>query len=147
MDFKVNANMGVKVRLTDFGISILKEQHNELNKRIKDHGGQGLGEFELRLDEEGYYSTQLWMLMSKFGHVMSMTNKIPFHLDIIIQNGEQVSGLSVDTDLFSRVMYALTKNAARSSFADFLEVWDIPHEEYHKIREYLKETYWLKTYV
>lgn len=91
MNFKVNANMGVKVKLTDFGISVLKEQHEELNKWVKARGGKGLGGFELRLDEDGYYSTQLWMLMSKFGHVMSMSNEIPFNLDIIIENGEPIT--------------------------------------------------------
>jgi hypothetical protein len=90
MDFKVNANMEVKVKLTDFGISILKRQHDELNEHIKERGGKGLGEFELRLDEEGYYCTQLWMLMSKFGHEMSMGIKIPFDLNIIITNGDPI---------------------------------------------------------
>ncbi len=91
MDFKVNANMGVKVKLTDFGISILKEQHEKLNEFIKERGGDGLGDFELRLDEDGYYSTQLWTLMNKFGHVMTMGhNEVPFHLNIIIENGEPV---------------------------------------------------------
>ena len=54
---------------------------------------------------------------------------------------------NIDKEMFSRIMYALTKNAARSSFVDFLEVWDIPQDEYDKVREYLKETYGVKTYV
>jgi hypothetical protein len=54
---------------------------------------------------------------------------------------------SLDKEMFSRLMYALTKNAARNSFVDFLEVWEIPEEEYDKIRDYLKETYGIKTYV
>lgn len=90
MDFKVNANMGVRVKLTAYGISILKEQHYELNKAIIERGGVGLGIFELRFDDDGYYHTQLWMLMSKFGHAMSMANEIPFNLDIIIENGEPI---------------------------------------------------------
>ncbi|MEH7246509.1 hypothetical protein V7114_06890 [Neobacillus niacini] len=53
----------------------------------------------------------------------------------------------INKEIFSRIMYALTKNAARSSFVDFLEVWEIPQEEYDKIRKYLKETYGVKTYV
>jgi hypothetical protein len=54
---------------------------------------------------------------------------------------------TVNKEMFNKVMYALTKSAARSSFVDFLESWDIPHEEYDKIREYLKEIYGIKTYV
>jgi hypothetical protein len=53
----------------------------------------------------------------------------------------------INKEMFSKIMYALTKNAARSSFVDFLEVWEIPQEEYDKIRKYLKETYGVKTYV
>lgn len=88
MDFKVNINQEVKVKLTEYGISILKEQHDELNKWIETRGGKGLGEFELRLDEDGYYSTQIWMLMNQFGHVIRMGNKNPFNLEIIIKGGE-----------------------------------------------------------
>jgi hypothetical protein len=61
-----------------------------LNEKIKDIGGKGLGDFKLILDEDGYYRTQLWMLMGKFGHVMGMGYEIPFKLDIIITNGELI---------------------------------------------------------
>lgn len=88
MDFAVNANTSIKVKLTEFGVFVLREQHDQLNNRVKAHNGKGIGEFELHLDEDGYYETQLWMLMSKFGHVVSMGNEIPFHLDMIIRNGK-----------------------------------------------------------
>lgn len=88
VDFKVNLNQEVKVKLTEYGTLILKEQHDELNEWIKLRGGNALGEFELRLDEDGYYSTQIWMLMSKFGHAMRMGSKNPFNLEVIIKNGE-----------------------------------------------------------
>jgi hypothetical protein len=44
-------------------------------------------------------------------------------------------------------MYALTKEAARSGFIDFLEAWGLTHEEYEEIRDYLKETYGINPYV
>lgn len=90
MDFKVNANQSVKVKLTGFGERILRERHQELHEGIKERNGKGLEPFELRVDEEGYYITQLWMLMSTFGHVMSMGYEIPFNLDIVITNGEPI---------------------------------------------------------
>jgi hypothetical protein len=91
MDFKVNVNIAVKVKLTDFGISILKDRHDELNESIKSRGGQGFGEFELKLDEDGYYKTQLWTLMNIFGDAMTMAaNEIPFELNMIITNGEPI---------------------------------------------------------
>lgn len=90
MDFKVNANMRVKVKLTDIGVSILKNRHDELNTLIKYRGGQEFGEFELKLDEDGYYTTQLWTLMNIFGSAMTMGSKNPFDLNIIITDGEPI---------------------------------------------------------
>jgi len=57
MDFKVNMNEWAKVKLTEYGERTLKQQHDELNERIRANGGIGLNEFELRLDDDGYYST------------------------------------------------------------------------------------------
>lgn len=91
MDVKVNINNTVKVKLTDYGISILKKQHDDLNKMILSNGGMGVGEFELRLDGDGYYSTQLWTLMNRFGHVMRMSDELPFYIDIIIEGGEPIN--------------------------------------------------------
>lgn len=88
MDFKVNANMGVKVKLTDVGVSILKAQHDELNQHFKSRGAKGLGEFKTNLDDNGYYQTQLWSLMHTFGPYISPTQENPFDLDIIISNGK-----------------------------------------------------------
>lgn len=50
-------------------------------------------------------------------------------------------------EVFSELMYALTKNAANISFIDFLENWGIEDEDYEQIKAYLKETYGIKTYV
>lgn len=86
MNIKVNANQFVKVKLNELGISILKEQHDDLNRRIHERGGKGLGEFELRLDSDGYYRTQLWILMWKFGDSMKAGIQQPFDMDIIIEN-------------------------------------------------------------
>lgn len=90
MDFKVNANESVKVKLTEFGVQILRERHQELHKAIKERNNEGLEPFKLITDEEGYYVTQLWILMSIFGHVMSMGYELPFSLDIVIKNGEPI---------------------------------------------------------
>jgi len=53
----------------------------------------------------------------------------------------------MNNEMFSTLMYALTKKAASDSFMDFLESLGIPEEEYHKIRDYLKEQYGVRTYV
>lgn len=53
----------------------------------------------------------------------------------------------MNNETFSRLMYALTKEAARCSFADFLENWEISEEEYEEIKAHLTEQYGVKTYV
>ena len=88
MDFKVNANQNVKVKLTELGVQVLREKHQELHELIKERNGKGLKPFELTTDSEGYYVTQLWALMNTFGHVMTMGHDVPFDLDVIITNGK-----------------------------------------------------------
>ena len=80
---KVNINNSVKVKLTEQGILILKREHDELNKRIIEHGGKGLG-FRLELDENGYCKEQLWSLMQKFGKYMRMGENLPFSTTILL---------------------------------------------------------------
>jgi hypothetical protein len=94
MDFEVNVNMFVKVKLTDYGISILKEKHDNLNDAIKKNGGKGYGDFEVKLDEDGYYRTQMWELMRDFGDTMSFSNRNPFDLNIIVTNGEPIEHIT-----------------------------------------------------
>lgn len=84
MKVKINLNDKVKVKLTDYGIMLLKKRHDELNKKIKDSGGKG-NTFELILDENGYYETQLWILMNTFGDNCGINPKgMPFETDIIV---------------------------------------------------------------
>jgi hypothetical protein len=90
MDFKVNFNEYVKVKLTEEGIKILKEQHEELNRTIREHNGTGLGEFNLKQDEFGYTSFQLWSLMNHFGYYMTLGGEPPFESEIVITNGESL---------------------------------------------------------
>jgi hypothetical protein len=90
MDFRVNINEQVKVKLTDLGISILTNRRKELNRMIESRGGKGLGEFQLKIDDEGYTTYQLWDLMSTFGEVLTMGFEVPFETNIIIKNGKQL---------------------------------------------------------
>lgn len=91
MDFKFNVNEYVKVKLNDLGISILKARHNELNGMIRARGGKGFGEFELKVDEEGYTKFPLWELMNIFGHAMVMGLDVPFETNIIVTKGKPIS--------------------------------------------------------
>ncbi|NGM81243.1 hypothetical protein G5B47_02320 [Paenibacillus sp. 7124] len=53
----------------------------------------------------------------------------------------------MNNEVFSTLMYALTKHAARDSFLDFLDSWGITEADYYDICGYLKETYDVRTYV
>jgi hypothetical protein len=78
----INLNERVKVKLNDFGIKILKQDHDETNRLLKERGGKG-HPFILRLDEEGYYEAQLWYLMLVFGPHLCNGNENPFDSDLI----------------------------------------------------------------
>jgi hypothetical protein len=91
MELKVNINDAVKVKLTDFGVSILKEKREKLNKAIKGRGGKGFGEFELKKDADGYTTFQHWELMNTFGDVMTMGFNAPFETDIIVTKGKPIT--------------------------------------------------------
>lgn len=66
-----NLNSEVKVKLTERGIQILKSKHDELFEKELAKGLSSY-EFKLELDEEGYYTTQMWKIMQDLGeHVSS----------------------------------------------------------------------------
>jgi len=73
-----NANENVKVKLTEFGEKILKDDYDRLRLSFPK-----MKPYELRLDKDGYYETQLWHLMSTFGQYMELGRPEPFHLDMI----------------------------------------------------------------
>jgi hypothetical protein len=82
--FRVNVNTSVRVKLTDWGVSILKGKHDVLMDGLDE---EYRSEFELKLDAEGYYRTQLWVLMKEFGPYCGLGMKPPFLIDIIIEDG------------------------------------------------------------
>lgn len=91
MEFKVNANAYVKVHLTIKGIEILQERHNLLQDQILERTGSDIGDFELRVDDEGYYKAPLWSLMEVFGEHVTIGTVPPFGIDLIITDGVPVS--------------------------------------------------------
>lgn len=78
---KTNMNYAVKVKLNEDGIDILHKQHDELYRH---NGFLAPRPFTLKLDEEGYYRTQLWALMQDFGPHISVGRIPPFDTDILI---------------------------------------------------------------
>ncbi len=83
---KVNLNQRVKIKLTELGINILKERNIQLKEVIKRHGGNSENlHFSLNLDEEGYYTIQLWDLINAFGGKFESGGSSPFYFDILIE--------------------------------------------------------------
>ena len=85
-----NINEPVKVKLTEEGIRILENRHNNLLNQYSDKPEvrKILGEFKTpEVDENGYSSFQLWELMNIFGSYMYNGNpKVPFEMTIAISD-------------------------------------------------------------
>lgn len=72
---RVNLNDNVKVKLTDEGIRELARQHAELRKHLIESGSNDIGEFVLKLSDDGFYTTQLWQLIKDFQDYFGLGQK------------------------------------------------------------------------
>ena len=79
INFTINLNDEVKIKLKDQGIEILKQEHERINQLLKRKD-----KFELKLDEDGYYKEQLWKIMQVFGKYIAFGADVPFETDIIV---------------------------------------------------------------
>jgi len=92
---RFNVNDKVRVKLTVYGIKILKMRHDKLtsdNTNLKNT----LGEFKLpEVDSEGYTSFQLWELMNIFGPYMYLGSvESPFDTTIEIDDKYLINKIS-----------------------------------------------------
>jgi len=79
-EIKFNMNDSVKVKLSDLGISILKTRHEKVRMMFP-----SAGDFQLKLDEDGYYKTQLHDLFNQFGNYFYMGSiGLPFETNIVL---------------------------------------------------------------
>lgn len=86
-----NLNERVKVRLTPEGMEKKRRCRREINLLILANGGTVLLDVEPKLDDEGYFHTQLWALMRDFGDLMDPGEATPFEegrILIEIQRGD-----------------------------------------------------------
>lgn len=84
----INVNETVKVRLTDYGMDIIQEEVDKLNKVILSEGGEPLT-VGIKPDADGYVKFQLWVLMQTFGNYIRMQGPYPFDLDIVYENAKE----------------------------------------------------------
>lgn len=91
MDFRMNFNQSVKVKLTDEGVNILREQYEELERHYRERTGKDTVEpFVHKTDEEGYSSFPIWQLMKKFGPHIVVGKPEPFKGEMIFLGGDPI---------------------------------------------------------
>lgn len=81
----LNISALIGVKLTPFGIAILKEEHEAL-RSIR----PSIGEFTPpKMDKDGYCQMELWEVMNTFGKYRYMGNmNSPFEANIRIDDAE-----------------------------------------------------------
>lgn len=77
-----NINQCVKVKLTDIGLKILKQQHDELYSALPRLRGKPF--VPPKVDNKGYCKFQMHDLMNRFGEHCMLGCKFPFETDIIL---------------------------------------------------------------
>lgn len=83
-DYKFNVNQQVKVKITEFGHSILAARRDDLNAGLIKRGYPPYPSYEPREDADGYTSMQLHDVMNTFGPYLSNGRKVPFQMDILL---------------------------------------------------------------
>jgi len=84
MTFNINDN--VKVRLTEHGHEILKQQYDEAVNRC--HALKSMLFERYQEDADGWAEFALWDLMGRFGASMANGGEIPFNTTIRIEHSD-----------------------------------------------------------
>ena len=80
----INVNGKDRVRLTDKGREILREQHENLYRALRDPGAPTWEYVPPTEDADGWSEWQLWDLMSRFGPYIHLGFDPPFETNIRI---------------------------------------------------------------
>jgi hypothetical protein len=82
---KFNINHNVKVKLTEAAVEHLRKRHNETYSRIEFKITRDIPTFKRPVvDDDGYCTFQLWVLMSIFGDIIQWGNDLPFETEIFL---------------------------------------------------------------
>lgn len=92
MEAKFNLNYPVKVRLTEEGVRFCERDHMETRSNLLNGSDYKLdiGDFGIKVDEEGYTEIAGWKFMQLFGSEMRMGSTPLFDLNVIVTNCEEV---------------------------------------------------------
>ncbi|MCG8750532.1 hypothetical protein [Tenacibaculum finnmarkense] len=77
-----NINHQVKVKLTEYGYSVLVDYYNKYS--VEKLNTESIIKIRKKADSEGYTSFQMHQLLNIFGSKLEMRNKICFDTNIII---------------------------------------------------------------
>lgn len=80
-----NINDYVRVKLTDEGRKLLREQHASFMDAIKAHGGKPWDYEPPKEDAEGWSRWQMHNLMEALGHACTMGRPVPFETEIQLE--------------------------------------------------------------
>jgi hypothetical protein len=78
VEVQFNVNELVRVRLTEYGRKVLREQHDELRRTFPNLSAYA----EPRTDADGFTSFQLWSLMESLGPYCGLACPLPFETTI-----------------------------------------------------------------
>lgn len=84
MNAQMNLNDVVTVRLTNYGVRILREHHLKLERTLNFKNPDRVPR-QFVEPEHSMYTTQWWMLFEVFGNHVGIGKDIPFHLDLSTQ--------------------------------------------------------------
>lgn len=84
---QMNMNDNVTVRLTERGIKILRERHDELQAWLKERNESHVVKPFVE-PENDMYTNQLWTLFQIFGHAFVMGTEVPFYVNVSIRKVE-----------------------------------------------------------
>ncbi len=82
----LNMNAKVKVKLTEYGLQVLRENHRVLYATY----GRVLPYTEPLVDAEGYCSFQFWVLFQEFGGSIRLGSEPPFETMILVDEPDEV---------------------------------------------------------
>lgn len=92
MELKMDVNTFVKVKLTDFGVAVLKAKHEKYKVWCYQNGIKVTEiDFTLELDEDGYYTQPLWKLMKVFSEYVHPNEKTVFESELMVLDSTPVS--------------------------------------------------------
>ena len=83
---KFNINNSVKVKLTDFGRKVHRENMNRIFEFVPQYRTDKYynRHYKPKEDSAGWSTWQMWDLMSNFGHCIRLGGEVPFETEIEI---------------------------------------------------------------